>query len=115
MRILSRASQAIGKPDVNGLAQEFNSFVSDVERVVKDLQHLTGNSLSAARSELEGRVSRARDSLSDAGRGALDTATRTRDAMEGYVTERPWPALAIAVAVGAIVAVIFTRRSGDDR
>jgi ElaB/YqjD/DUF883 family membrane-anchored ribosome-binding protein len=113
MGILSRTSEVLHRPGSNGLAQEFNSFVSDVERVVKDLQHLTGSSLSSARSELEGRVSRARDSLAGAGRDAVDTATRTRDAMEKYVTRRPWPALAVAAAIGAVVAVILTRRTGE--
>jgi ElaB/YqjD/DUF883 family membrane-anchored ribosome-binding protein len=115
MGILSRASQAWSKPDSNGLAREFNSFVGDVERVVQNLQHLTGNSLVAARSDLEGRITRARESLSDAGRSAAQAATRTRDAMEDYVTEKPWPALAIAVAVGAIIAVVLTRRPGGGR
>jgi ElaB/YqjD/DUF883 family membrane-anchored ribosome-binding protein len=113
MRILSRA-ETLTRPAVNGLAREFNDFVSDVERVVKDLQHLTGNSLSAARSELESRVSRARDTLTGAGREAVTTAARTKDAMEEYVSQRPWPALAVAIAIGAILAVIFTRRSGDE-
>ena len=113
MGIMSRASEVLHRPAGNGLAKEFNSFVSDVERVVKDLQNLTGSSLSAARSELEGRVSRARESLSEAGRGAVDTATRTKDVMEEYVSRRPWPALAIALAVGAVVAVILTRRTGE--
>ena len=113
MGILSRASEVLHRPDSNGLAREFNSFVSDVERVVKDLQHLTGSSLSSARSELEGRVSRARESLAGAGRDAVDTAARGTDAMEEYVTRRPWSALAVAVAVGAVVAVILTRRTGE--
>src|SRR5215831_17338097 len=99
MGILSRASPALGKPDSNGIIREFNNFVADVERVAKDLQHLTGSSLAAARSELQGRVTRARESLSDASKGAVETAARTRDAMTGYVSERPWPALAIAVAL----------------
>ena len=113
MGIMSRASEVLNRPAGNGLAHEFNSFVSDVERVVKDLQNLTGSSLSAARSELEGRVSRARESLGETGRGAVDTAVRTKDAMETYVSKRPWPALAIALAVGAVVAVILTRRTGE--
>jgi ElaB/YqjD/DUF883 family membrane-anchored ribosome-binding protein len=109
MGMLSRVSEA-GQSSGNGLAQEFNNFVSDVERVVKDLQNLTGSSLTAARSELQGRVTRARESLSEAGRGAVDTAYRTKD----YVTERPWAAVAVAVAIGAIVAVVLTRRSGNE-
>ena len=109
MGMLSRVSE-VGRSGGNGLAQEFNNFVSDVERVVKDLQSLTGSSLTAARAELQGRVARARESLSDAGRGAMDTAYRTKD----YVAERPWAAVAVAVAIGAIVAVVLTRRSGDD-
>jgi ElaB/YqjD/DUF883 family membrane-anchored ribosome-binding protein len=113
MGILSRASEVLHRPDGSGVTQEFNSFVSDVERVVKDLQHLTGSSLSAARSELEGRISRARESLAGTGRGAIDSAARTRDAMEEYMAQRPWPALAVAVAIGAVVAVILTRRLGD--
>jgi ElaB/YqjD/DUF883 family membrane-anchored ribosome-binding protein len=109
MGMLSRVSEA-GRSGGNGLAQEFNNFVSDVERVVKDLQNLTGSSLTAARSELQDRVSRARENLSGVGRGAMDTAYRTKD----YVAERPWAAVAVAVAIGAIVAVVLTRRSGDE-
>jgi len=109
MGILSRATESMGRSSGNGLAHEFNNFVTDVERVAKDLQHLTGSSLAAARNELQGRISRARDSLSDAGRGAMDTAVRTRD----YVAERPWAAVAVAVAVGAIIAVALSRRSDD--
>jgi ElaB/YqjD/DUF883 family membrane-anchored ribosome-binding protein len=108
--MLSRISEVGRQSGGNGLAQEFNNFVSDVERVVKDLQNLTGSSLTAARSQLQDRVARARENLSDAGRGAMDTAYRTKD----YVAERPWAAVAVAVAIGAIVAVILTRRSGDE-
>jgi len=110
MGILARASETLGQADSEGLAKEFNNFVSDVERVAKDLQQLTGTSLATARSELQGRISRARESLSEAGRGAMDTAARTRD----YVAERPWAALAVAVAIGAIIAVALTRRSGGE-
>jgi ElaB/YqjD/DUF883 family membrane-anchored ribosome-binding protein len=110
MGILSRASESMGRSSGEGLAKEFNNFVSDVERVAKDLQQLTGSSLAAARAELQGRIARARDSMSDAGRGAAETAVRTRD----YVAERPWAAVAVAVAIGAIVAVVLSRRSGDE-
>src|SRR5689334_5041993 len=110
MGILSRTTESLGRSNGDGLAQEFNNFVTDVERVAKDLQQLTGSSLAAARSELQGRISRARDSLSDAGRGAAETAVRTRD----YVAERPWAAVAVAVAIGALVAIVLSRRSGED-
>jgi ElaB/YqjD/DUF883 family membrane-anchored ribosome-binding protein len=109
MGILSRATDNFRRSDGNGLAQEFNNFVTDVERVAKDLQQLTGSSLAAARSDLQGRIARARDSLGDAGRGAMRTAERTRD----YVAERPWAAVALAVAVGTVIAVALSRRSGD--
>ncbi|MEO8626558.1 MAG: hypothetical protein ABI612_00450 [Betaproteobacteria bacterium] len=109
MSLFSRAENLADKANLQG---EFQSFVSDIDRVVKGLQQLASGGVSSARSELEDRVSRAKSILADTGRSATDSATRARDSMEGYVTERPWVALGAAIAIGAVVAVLLTRRGG---
>jgi ElaB/YqjD/DUF883 family membrane-anchored ribosome-binding protein len=108
MRFLSREEGTL-RPHAKSLSNEFQNFVHDVERVVKNIQDSTGSGLSSARSELEGRVSRAKATLADAGRSAMEHAGETKDAVTDYMERRPVAALAVAVAVGALIAFAISR------
>jgi ElaB/YqjD/DUF883 family membrane-anchored ribosome-binding protein len=98
-----------GKGSQGGMEGDFKTFVGDVEKVMKQIQNLTGDGLSLARSELEGKIATARTRFSEAGKTAADTAARTKGAMEEYVAQKPWPALAAAIAIGAIAAILLSR------
>jgi len=111
MGLFSQTSQRLADRVPRG---ELDSLVEDVERVIDDLKHITGERITRLRSDLEASVAGARSTLSDASRRAADKAYQAKDAVQGYVTEKPWNAVAIAIAVGAIVAIMLSRRGGSE-
>ena len=92
------------------LAADFQTFVGDVEQVLKSASQLPGDGLAAARGKLEEKVFQAKARLADASTAVANTAGQARDAGEAYMRERPWAALGIAVAVGALAGAVLTRR-----
>lgn len=110
MGLFSQTSQRLADRVPRG---ELDSLVEDVERVIDDLKHITGERVTRLRSDLEASVAGARSTLSDASRRAADKAYQAKDAVQEYVVEKPWNAVAIAIAVGAIVAVMLSRRGGS--
>lgn len=92
------------------LAADFQTFVGDVEQVLKSASQLPGEGLAAARGKLEEKVSQAKARLADASSAVVDSAGRARDTGEAYMRERPWTVLGVAVALGAVAGVILSRR-----
>lgn len=92
------------------LAADFQSFVGDVEQMLKSASQLPGDSLVAARGKLEEKVSQAKARLADASSAVASSASQARDTGQAYVRERPWTALGIAAALGALVGVLLMRR-----
>jgi ElaB/YqjD/DUF883 family membrane-anchored ribosome-binding protein len=107
-RVRTSSSGAAGKTD--RLVADFQTFVGDVEQVLKGAAHLPGDSLAAARGTLEEKVSQAKSRLADAGSAAASAASQARDRSESYMSERPWTALGVALAVGAVIGVLLSRR-----
>jgi ElaB/YqjD/DUF883 family membrane-anchored ribosome-binding protein len=107
-RLHPASSTLAGKTD--RLVSDFQTFVGDVEQLLKSAAHLPGDSLAAARGKLEEKVSQARSRLADAGSTAVNAASQARDKSEDYMRARPWTALGVAVAVGAVVGVLMSRR-----
>jgi ElaB/YqjD/DUF883 family membrane-anchored ribosome-binding protein len=105
----SSSSTAAGRTE--RLVADFQTFVGDVEQLLKGAAQLPGDSLAAARSKLEEKVSQAKDRLADAGSVAAHAAGRARDMGEDYMRERPWTVLGAAVVLGAVVGVLLSRRS----
>jgi len=91
------------KAKIDQLASDFQSFVGDVEQVMRSASHLPGDSLSVARSRLEEKVAQARAQLAD-------SLSEARDSGEAYVRERPWTVLGIALLVGAAAGLLLARR-----
>jgi ElaB/YqjD/DUF883 family membrane-anchored ribosome-binding protein len=107
-RVRAFSSGAAGKTD--RLVADFQTFVGDVEQLLKSAAQLPGDGLAAARGKLEERVSQAKARLADAGSAAANAASHARDVSESYLRDRPWAALGVAVAVGAVVGVLVSRR-----
>ena len=101
--------ERITHPDGKGLANDLQRFVHDAERIVKDIQGLTGSGFSSARSELENHLARAKAGIADASRSALQHAGETKEVVTDYMSRRPVASLAVAVAVGALIAFAISR------
>lgn len=97
-------------PDTDGLARDFRSFIADVEGVVKQAQHLSGDGALLARQKLEEKVSQAKVKLESARVAAAEHAMRSVEATGTYVRREPMKALGIALAVGAVVGLLLSRR-----
>lgn len=98
-----RASSGSTVDKATQLAADFQTFVGDVEQVLRTASHLPGDSLAAARSKLEDKVAQARATLAD-------SVSDARDASEAYLRERPWTVVGVALLVGALAGMFLARR-----
>jgi ElaB/YqjD/DUF883 family membrane-anchored ribosome-binding protein len=107
-RILPATAGA--RPDPERLARDFQGFVADVEGLLKNARHLSGEGLSLAQAKLEEKVAQAKVKLDGARVAAAAEAGRAIAATEDYVRRQPARAVAIAAAAGAILALLLARR-----
>jgi ElaB/YqjD/DUF883 family membrane-anchored ribosome-binding protein len=102
------SSALAGKTD--RLLADFQTFVGDVEQLLKSAAQLPGDGLAMARGRLEEKVSQAKSKLADVGATAANAAYQARDRSEDYIRDRPWTAIGVAIAAGAVVGVLLSRR-----
>lgn len=99
---------------VLGLAADYQRFVTDVEQLLKNGSHLSGEGLAAVGRALEQRIAHAKARLADSGMTAAERLDRACEAASGYVQQRPLIVLgATALAAAAIacaVTVLLVRR-----
>lgn len=88
-------------------ATDLKRFVADLERLMGDARSLTGDGAAVARRELDRRIAHARRGFRDAREAAADRTGALRDRAERYVRDRPWTAVAIALATGAAAVVLL--------
>jgi len=102
------SSALTGKTD--RVIADFQTFVGDVEQLLKSAAQLPGDGLAVARGRLEEKVAQAKSRLADVGASAANAAYQARDRSEDYIRDRPWTALGVAIAAGAVVGVLLSRR-----
>lgn len=92
------------------LSNEFKTFVSDVESMIKKSASLEGKELEKVRKELEERVSKAKhvvdDQSSAIARQARDGFYQAND----YVRSHPWSAAGVTLALGVVCGLLLYRR-----
>ncbi|HSD54812.1 MAG TPA: DUF883 domain-containing protein [Burkholderiales bacterium] len=98
------------RTDPDRIARDFQGFVTDVEGLLKNAQHVSGEGVALARAKLEEKVAQAKVRLDAARAAAAEEAGRALAATGGYVRREPLKALGIAAAVGAAIALLLARR-----
>jgi ElaB/YqjD/DUF883 family membrane-anchored ribosome-binding protein len=96
--------------DVDRLREDFRTFVSDCQTLFRNATNLSGEGATLARSELTKRLSDAQVRLDAMREQAAQQATRLRSTTEDYVRREPFKAVGIAVAAGALAALLLSRR-----
>jgi len=96
--------------DVDRLREDFRTFVSDCQTLFRNATNLSGEGANIARTELTKRLSDAQVRLDAMRQQATQQATRLRGTTEDYVRREPFKAVGIAVAAGALVALLVSRR-----
>jgi len=93
------------------LTQEFQSFVADIEDLVKATTQLTGEDLNKAKAKLQQRIASAKGSADELGENIVNRARKTAESTNVYVHEQPWNAIGASAAIGLLLGYILARRS----
>ena len=96
--------------DIDRLREDFRTFLSDCQTLLRNAGNLSGEGAAIARAELSKRMADAQVRLGEFRQTANDQAMRVRTTTEDYVRREPFKAVAIAAGVGALVALVLSRR-----
>lgn len=77
---------------------------------LSDMAEKAQQLMREAGAHVEGTVDHTKSQLFDAGTAVSASAQRAARVTDAYVRENPWKVLGLAAAVGAIVAILLTRR-----
>jgi len=77
---------------------------------MRNAGNLSGEGAALARAEISRRLTDAQERLGELRQTANVQATRLRSSTEDYVRREPFKAVGIAAAVGALVALLLSRR-----
>ncbi len=105
----SKANTTIHKKSED-LANDFRSFVTETEALLKATAEYGGTELTLARAKLNERLVHAKHSLAEMGEALSDRASATAESANNYVHEKPWQAVGIGAAVGFVAGLILNRR-----
>jgi ElaB/YqjD/DUF883 family membrane-anchored ribosome-binding protein len=97
-------------PESERLARDFRAFIADCEALLGNAKTLTGEGTAVLRSEFNHKIAEARVRLDELKVATSERAVRARGATEDYVRREPLKALCAAAAVGAVVALLVSRR-----
>ena len=97
-------------PDLEQLTRDFRTFVADCETLLKNATTLSGAGATVARAQLSEKMAAAKVKLDVVRSNANDRAARTRATTEEYVRREPMKALGYAVAAGAVLGLLMSRR-----
>ncbi len=92
------------------LSREFNSFVTDIEELIKATTSLTGEDLARAKARLSARVTAAKESVEEMGDAIADRARSTAKITDSYVHAQPWQAIGIGAVLGLLVGFALAGR-----
>jgi len=106
---VSQLSKAVS-PDLEQLTRDFRTFVTDCETMLKNATTLSGAGASVARAQLSEKMAVAKGRLDEMRVTASDRAARTRATTEEYVRREPMKAIGYAVAAGAVLGLLMSRR-----
>lgn len=92
------------------LSNEFKSFVSDVEGMLKRSGRLQGDELEHAKDQMSKRVTEAKAVLDESSHSLMRRARRSATEARGYAQSHPWEVAGATLAVGLLCGILFSRR-----
>ncbi|HWV14259.1 MAG TPA: hypothetical protein VN030_02425 [Cellvibrio sp.] len=93
------------------LAQEFQNFLADAERLFASLTSLSGSELEAAKAEFSERLTAAKNAAEEIGESLAQQTREKLAATDAYVHEQPWKAIGAGTAVGLLLGLALARRN----
>lgn len=94
----------------SGISNEFKSFLTDVEDLVKQTTTLTGEDLARAKVKLSERIGSAKDTVAAAGAAISERARNAASSTNEYVHDQPWKSISIGAGIGLLLGFVLSRR-----
>jgi len=95
------------------IANEFKSFVSDIESLIKETASLTGDDLAQAKIKINQRINAAKHRISNASDTMLNQARKTAVRTNEYVHEKPWAIIGTSALVSFVLGMLLGHRDGN--
>jgi ElaB/YqjD/DUF883 family membrane-anchored ribosome-binding protein len=92
------------------LKEDFQTLVSDTERLLEHTATLAGDQADELRSQIHETLLRARDTLKLTEDSMRQRGQAAVTATEEYVQANPWQSVGIAAGVGFLIGLLATRR-----
>lgn len=94
----------------NRMAGDFSTMITDSEELLKAAASVSGEGFTAARTKFEDKLRRAKATLADASQPLFDSTRETAAVAEDYVRGNPWTAVGAAIAAGALIGFLASKR-----
>ncbi|EJL04987.1 MULTISPECIES: YqjD family protein [Pseudomonas] len=92
------------------LMEDFQTLVSDTERLLDHTATLAGDQADVLRSQIHETLLRARETLKLTEDSVRERGQAAVVATEEYVQANPWQSVGIAAGVGFLIGLLATRR-----
>nr|WP_288912848.1 YqjD family protein [uncultured Pseudomonas sp.] len=92
------------------LMEDFQTLVSDTERLLDHTATLAGDQADELRSQIHETLLRARETLTLTEDSVRERGQAAVIATEEYVQANPWQSVGIAAGVGFLIGLLATRR-----
>lgn len=92
------------------LREDFQTLVSDTERLLEHTATLAGDQADELRNQIHETLLRARDTLKLTEDSMRERGQAAVLATEEYVQANPWQSVGIAAGVGFLIGLLATRR-----
>ncbi|WP_095143849.1 YqjD family protein [Pseudomonas sp. Irchel s3b6] len=92
------------------LMEDFQTLVSDTERLLEHTATLAGDQADELRSQIHESLVRARETLKLTQDSLSERSKAAVSSTEEYVQANPWQSVGIAAGVGFLIGLLATRR-----
>ena len=95
---------------VDKLMEDLKAVAADAEALLAATAHDASERVRAARQRASESLGRARTRLEELEEQVKGRATAAARELDHYVHANPWPAIATAAGIGALIGVLLSRR-----
>ena len=92
------------------MAGDFRTMISDSEDLLKAAATVSGEGFTAARTNFEEKVRRAKAALADASQPVFDRTRETAAVADHYVHDNAWTVIGVAIAAGVLLGFLVAKR-----
>ncbi|WP_462378874.1 ElaB/YgaM/YqjD family protein [Pseudomonas sp. Marseille-QA0892] len=94
----------------DALIKEFNTLVTDTEKLLKHTANVAGDQADELRVKLNENLERAKVMLKERESDIREQGRAAAAATEEYVVSHPWQSVGIAAGVGFLLGLLSSRR-----